>query len=74
MLAGATLRIEWYPRMDVLMEVEGTPAAIEAIIAATGIARAEFTSDALAAFTARYDLRHPGAPSVVAQAGWSGPT
>jgi adenylate cyclase class IV len=72
-LAEGHARLEWYPRMDVLMEVEGTPDAIEAIIAATGIARSAFTSDALTAFTARYDLRHPEAPSLVAQAGWSGP-
>ena len=72
-LAEGHARLEWYPRMDVLMEVEGGPAAIEAIIAATGIARSEFTSDALTAFTARYDLRHPEAPSLIAQAGWLGP-
>jgi hypothetical protein len=67
-------RLEWYPRMDVLIEVEGTPEQIETIIAITGIARSEFTSDALTAFTARYDLRHPEAPSVVAREGWNGPT
>jgi adenylate cyclase class IV len=72
-LAEGHARLEWYPRMDVLMEVEGTPEAIEAIIAATGIARSAFTSDALAAFTARYDLRHSAAPSLIAQAGWMGP-
>jgi adenylate cyclase class IV len=72
-LAEGHARMEWYPRMDVLMEVEGTPEAIETIIAATGIPRSEFTSDALVAFTARYDLRHPEAPSLVAQEGWAGP-
>lgn len=69
-LAEGHARLEWYPRMDVLMEVEGTPEAIEAIIAATGLPRASFTSDALTAFTARYDLRHPETPSLVAQPGW----
>jgi adenylate cyclase class IV len=73
-LAEGHARLEWYPRMDVLMEVEGAPTAIEAIIAATGIARSEFTSDALTAFTARYDLRHPEAPSLVSQPGWEGPS
>ena len=72
-LGGGHARLEWYPRMDVLMEVEGTPAAIERIIAATGLARDSFTSEALTAFTTRYDAAHPGAPSIVAQDGWEGP-
>ena len=38
-------RLEWYPRMDVLIEVEGVPAAIERIIAVTGLPRAGFTSE-----------------------------
>ena len=67
-------RLEWYPRMDVLIEVEGTPAGIERIIAATGLPRANFTSGALVEFTARYDARHPDARSLVAQDGWRGPT
>lgn len=66
-------RMEWYPRMDVLVEVEGTPAAIERLIAASGLPRATFTSEALTAFTARYDAAHPGAPSLVARDGWTGP-
>ncbi len=66
-------RLEWYPRMDVLIEVEGAPAGIEQIIAATGLPRASFTSEALTDFTARYDARHPDAPSRVSQDGWSGP-
>ncbi|HEU4699605.1 MAG TPA: hypothetical protein VFS40_10520 [Gemmatimonadales bacterium] len=56
-LAGATARLEWYPRMDVLLEVEGPPEAIEAVVRATGLARASFTSEALRAFVARYDAR-----------------
>jgi adenylate cyclase class IV len=56
-LAGATVRIERYPRMDVLAEVEGTPAAIEHAIAATGIPRDAFTSERLSAFASRYELR-----------------
>lgn len=53
-LAGATLRLEWYPRMDVLLEIEGTPASIEAAIVATGIPRDRFSADPLAAFVARF--------------------
>lgn len=56
-LARATLRLEWYPRMDVLLEVEGAPEAIEAAIAATGLPRDAFTADALVTFTARYRER-----------------
>ena len=66
-------RLEWYPRMDVLIEVEGAPEGIERIIAATGLARAGFTSEALVEFTARYDARHPDAPSLVSKEGWKGP-
>jgi adenylate cyclase class IV len=56
-LAGATLRLETYPRMDSLLEVEGEPAAIERAIEATGIPRGEFTADALAAFVLRFESR-----------------
>jgi adenylate cyclase class IV len=72
-LADVHARLEWYPRMDVLMEVEGAPAGIERIIAATGLPREGFTSEALAEFTARYDARHPDARSLVALEGWTGP-
>jgi adenylate cyclase class IV len=66
-VGGGSARIEWYPRMDVLIEVEGDAASIERIIAITGIPRGAFTSEALTAFTARYDARHPDAPSLVAR-------
>jgi len=56
-LAGAVLRVEWYPRMDVLLEVEGSPAAIETAIQATGLPRDRFTADILADFVQRYDAR-----------------
>jgi adenylate cyclase class IV len=62
-LEGATLRIERYPRMDPLLEIEGSPAAIERAVEATGIPRAEFTADSLTEFVRRYELRsgHPAA-------------
>ena len=72
-LAGGVARLEWYPRMDVLIEVEGAAAAIETIILAIGLPRDGFTSEALTAFTTRYDARHPDAPSLVAQSHWKGP-
>jgi adenylate cyclase class IV len=56
-LDSATLRLETYPRMDPLIEVEGEPAAIERAIPATGIPRREFTADALTEFVRRYESR-----------------
>lgn len=54
---GAVVRFEQYPRMDALVEVEGTPEAIERAIAALGLPRAGFTTDRLPDFVARYQLR-----------------
>ena len=56
-LGDATVRLESYPRMDVLLEVEGAPAAIEHAIAASGIPRNEFTSESLAEFVRRFEER-----------------
>jgi adenylate cyclase class IV len=56
-LAGTVLRMEGYPRMDDLLEVEGEPAAIERAIAATGIPRGAFTADALSEFVRRFEAR-----------------
>ena len=60
----AVVRLEWYPRMDVLVEVEGPSTAIESAIAELGIDRREFTPESLAAFVARYEQR-TGRPAVV---------
>ena len=54
---GAVVRLEWYPRMDVLLEVEGAPAAIEDAAHGTGLARVSFTADRLLDFAARYEAR-----------------
>jgi predicted adenylyl cyclase CyaB len=56
-LDGATIRFEMYPRMDVLVEVEGTSDAIEQAIEALGMARGEFTSERLATFVSRFEKR-----------------
>jgi len=56
-LGGATARLEWYPRMDVLIEVEGDRAAIEAAVAASGLPRTAFSAESLPAFVARYESR-----------------
>jgi adenylate cyclase class IV len=56
-LGDATLRFERYPRLDVLMEVEGTPRGVEAAIAATGLPRASFTAARLTDFIADFERR-----------------
>jgi adenylate cyclase class IV len=56
-LGQAVLRLEWYPDMDVLIEVEGEPAAIERAIAATGVARERFLAESLPYFVAAFERR-----------------
>lgn len=56
-LGGAKIRFEQYPRMDVLVEVEGEPESIEQAIEALGIARGQFTSDRLTRFVERFEQR-----------------
>jgi adenylate cyclase class IV len=63
-LEEATARLEIYPRMDVLLEVEGEPAAIERAIAASGIPRAEFTAEPLVEFVRRFEERS-GQPAML---------
>ena len=56
-LGGATLRFETYPRMDVLVEVEGEPDSIELAIEALGMPRGLFNSDRLPGFVGRFEQR-----------------
>lgn len=56
-LGGATVRFESYPRMDVLVEVEGDPAAIESAIEVLGIPRGTFTNQRLSDFVAAFEHR-----------------
>lgn len=56
-LAGATVRFERYPRMDVLVEVEGTPDAIEKAIVLIGLPREEFTTGRLTDFVMAFEHR-----------------
>jgi predicted adenylyl cyclase CyaB len=56
-LAGAVIRFETYPRMDVLVEVEGEPDAIEAAIEAIGLSRGMFTSERLPDFVNAFEHR-----------------
>ncbi len=54
---AATIRFEIYPRMDILVEVEGEPPVIEEAIATLGMLRGEFTTERLAAFVERFEQR-----------------
>jgi len=56
-LGGATVRLEWFPAMDVLAEVEGSPEAIERAIAASGLPRETFVPESLPFFTSAYEER-----------------
>jgi adenylate cyclase class 2 len=56
-LAGAAVRVEWYPAMDVLVEIEGEPAAIERAAAATGLTRDSFLPESLPHFVTAYERR-----------------
>ncbi|MBP7549245.1 MAG: class IV adenylate cyclase [Gemmatimonadaceae bacterium] len=54
---GATIRFEHYPRMDVLVEVEGEPSAIERAIAALAMPREAFTTQRLPDFVRLFEER-----------------
>ncbi|HEX5004705.1 MAG TPA: hypothetical protein VFV65_05275 [Gemmatimonadales bacterium] len=54
---GAEVRLEWYPRMDILVEVEGTPEAIEAAIGVSGLSRSAFEPEPLVEFVRRFEER-----------------
>lgn len=56
-LEGAIVRFEQYPRMDDLVEVEGTPEAIERAITALGLERDSFTAERLPDFVRRFEAR-----------------
>lgn len=56
-LGDATLRLEVYPEMDTLVEVEGSPDGIERAIAATGLPRDAFLPESLPHFVAEYERR-----------------
>jgi len=54
---GATVRFETYPRMDILVEVEGEPKAIEVAIEALGLQRGTFTNERLRDFVSKFEHR-----------------
>ena len=61
-LGHAILRLERYPRMDTLLEIEGPPSAIERAIAATGLERERFRSESLPYFMVAYRRRTGRSP------------
>jgi predicted adenylyl cyclase CyaB len=63
-LAGTMVRFERYPRMDDLVEVEGTPEQIERAIAILGLRRDGFTTDRLPEFVKRYEERTGGRAAI----------
>lgn len=64
-------RIEWYPRMDILLEIEGPPEGIERVVRNTGLAREGCVADSLARFAERFSQR-TGRPAILAEAGLDG--
>jgi predicted adenylyl cyclase CyaB len=56
-LDGTMIRFEHYPRMDDLVEVEGSPEQIERAIALLELPRDGFTADRLPDFVKRYEER-----------------
>jgi len=70
-LDGTQVRIEWYPRMDVLVEIEGDVAGIERAIRALHLPRGQCLSEALAWFAQRFEER-TGQRAVLAEADLDG--
>ncbi|MEO7712889.1 MAG: class IV adenylate cyclase [Gemmatimonadaceae bacterium] len=66
-LHGAMVRFETYPRMDQLVEVEGSPDRIERAIAALGLPRVGFTAEPLTEFVRRFQAR-TGLPAALSDA------
>ena len=56
-LGDASVRLERYPDMDILVEVEGAPEAIERAIGVTGIGRDAFSAESLTDFVRRFEAR-----------------
>jgi adenylate cyclase class IV len=66
-LDDTVARLEWYPRMDTLLEIEGPPAGIERVVRDTGLVREACVADPLARFAERYAER-TGRPAILAEA------
>lgn len=74
-LGSADARLEWYPRMDTLIEIEGEVESIEVAVRATGLPRDTFTADSLTIFAARFASRSGAAAAMTrAELGPTAPT
>lgn len=54
---GVTVRIERFPHMDTLAEIEGEPKAVEARLSPLGLAREAWTPWPLSRFVSRFEER-----------------
>ncbi len=63
---GTVARIEWFPQMDTLVEIEGDPEGIEQLILLVGLDRQNCLADSLASFTRRYEER-TGQPGILSE-------
>jgi adenylate cyclase class IV len=71
-LLGATVvRLEWYPRMDVLVEIEGEVAGIEDVIQTLRLPREQCLPEALPSFALRFEER-TGRPAILAESDLAG--
>jgi len=70
-LGGTVVRLEWYPRMDVLVEIEGGPAGIEEVIRTLRLPREQCLPEALPSFALRFEER-TGRPAILAEADLAG--
>jgi len=61
-------QLEWFPRMDVLLEIEGEPEGIERVIRAAGLDRAACTGEPLASFADAY-ARRSGRAAILEETG-----
>lgn len=67
-LEGATVRLEHFPRMDDLAEIEGSPESIEAAILTLGWPRSSFVPESISHFVAEYE-RRTGSTAILARDG-----
>jgi adenylate cyclase class IV len=70
-LAGTSVRLEWYPRMDVLVEIEGDVAGIEGTIRTLQLPRERCLAEALPRFAQRFEER-TGQRAALAEADLAG--
>lgn len=70
-LGATAVRLERYPRMDSLVEVEGSETGIEAGVAALGLPRDQFSPEPLRMFAERFTQR-TGLPALLSVAELSG--